>query len=94
MFRECGYLLYGKMLLLRLKWAVYMSYVRPVMLFGSKVWSLKLSVLGVLWRVERCMVRAMCRVLVKDRKRAKYLMLMLSVNERIDLLDMASNVCW
>ena len=36
MFRDCGELLYGRRLPLRLKGAVYKSYVRPVILCGSE----------------------------------------------------------
>ena len=34
-FRECGELLYGRKFPLKLKWAVYKSYVRPAILYGS-----------------------------------------------------------
>ena len=34
-FRECGKLLYGRIFPLKLKAAVYKSYVRPTPLYGS-----------------------------------------------------------
>ena len=37
-FRECGEFLYGRRFPLRLKGAVYVSYVRPAMLYGSEAW--------------------------------------------------------
>ena len=40
------------------------------------------------------MMRAMCGVQVKDRKRAKELMLMFGLNKAIDLLAMAISVHW
>ena len=40
-FRECGELLYGRRFPLRLKWAVYKSYVRSAILCGSEAWLLK-----------------------------------------------------
>ena len=40
------------------------------------------------------MVRAMCGVQLKDRKRSTYLMFMLGLNETIDKLAMANSVCW
>ena len=40
------------------------------------------------------MVRAMCGVQLKDRKRSTDLMFMLYLNEFIVQLSMASNVCW
>ena len=40
------------------------------------------------------MVRAMCVLQVKSRKRSKDLLFMLGLNETIDLLAMTNNVCW
>ena len=40
------------------------------------------------------MVRAMCRVQLKDRKRSTDLMLMLGFNETIDQLAIANSVRW
>ena len=40
MFRECGELLYGRRFPLRLKGAVYKSYMRPAILYGSELWCL------------------------------------------------------
>ena len=40
------------------------------------------------------MVKAMCGVQLKDRKRAENLMLMLGLNESIDQLTMVNSVCW
>ena len=38
-------------------------------------------------------MRAICGVLLKDRKRDKELMLMFGLNETMDQLTMASSVC-
>ena len=67
--RECGELLYGRRFTLRLKGAVYKSYVRPATLYGSQACCLKESEIGILQRTERSMVRAMCVVQLKDRKK-------------------------
>ena len=40
-FRECCELLYGRRFPLRLKEAVYESYVLPAILYGSEAWCLK-----------------------------------------------------
>ena len=45
-FRVCGKLLY--VFPLRLKGAVYESYVRPAMLYGSDSWCLKACEMGIL----------------------------------------------
>ena len=80
-FRECGELLYGRRIPLRLKGAVYESYVRPAMLYGSEAWFLNESEMSILQRTVISMVRAMCGVLLKDRKRSMDLVLMLGLNE-------------
>ena len=46
-FRECGELLYGRRFPLRLKGAVYKSYVRPVILYGCEAWCLTESEMGI-----------------------------------------------
>ena len=46
-FRECGELLYGRFPL-RLKGAVYKSYVRPAIMYGSEAWCLEESEMGIL----------------------------------------------
>ena len=47
-FMECGVLLCGKRFPLRLKGAVYRSYVRSAMLYGSEAWCLNESDIGTL----------------------------------------------
>ena len=49
---------HGRRFPLRLKGAVYISYVRPVILHGSEAWCLKESEMGMLRRTERSMVKA------------------------------------
>ena len=81
MFRECGELLYGRRFYLRLTGAVYESYVRPAMLCGRETWCLTESEMRILRGTERSMVRAMCGVQLKDRKKSTDFMLMLVLNE-------------
>ena len=50
--RDCRMLLNGRGFPLRLKGAVYESYVRPVILYGSEAWCLKESEMGVILRTE------------------------------------------
>ena len=47
-FRECGELLYGRRYPVKLKAAVYESYVRPAILHGSDAWCLTESEMGIL----------------------------------------------
>ena len=76
------------------KGAVYKSYVRPAILYGSEALCLKESEMGILRRTQRSMVRAMRGVQLKDRKRSMDLMFMLGLKETIDQLAMANSVRW
>ena len=67
-------MLYGRNFPQWLKGAVYMSYVGPAILHGSEAWCLKESEMGIIRRTERSIVRAMCGVQLKDRKRSTDLM--------------------
>ena len=60
--QECGKLLYFWRFPLMLKGAVYKSYERPAILYGSEAWCLKESEMGILHRTKISMVRAMCGV--------------------------------
>ena len=50
--------------------------------------------MGILQRTERSMVRAMCAVQLKDRKRSTHLMLVLGLNDTMDHLAIANSVRW
>ena len=47
-FMECGELLYGRWFTLWLKGAVYESYMRPAIQYGSEAWCLNESEMGIL----------------------------------------------
>ena len=81
---ECGELMYGRKFPIKLTGAVYKSYVRSEILYGSEAWCLNESEKGILQRTDRSMLRAMCGGQLKDRKSSKDLMLMLGVNETTD----------
>ena len=91
-FRECGEMLHGRRFPQRLKVDVYKSYVSPAILYGSEAWYMKENKMRILQMTERSMVRAMCGVHLKDRKRSTYLMLMLGLNETIGQLAMANSI--
>ena len=50
--------------------------------------------MGILQRTERSIVRTICGMQLKDRKRSTYLMFKLSLNETMDQLVMANSVHW
>ena len=47
-FRVCGELLCGMRFPLKMKWAVYKSYIRLAIMYGSEAWCLKVNVMGIL----------------------------------------------
>ena len=55
-FGECGELLYGKRFPLWLIGAVYVSYIRPTILYECEAWCLNENEMEVLGRTERSMV--------------------------------------
>ena len=87
-------MLYGRRFPLRLKGAVYLSYVRSAILHGSEAWCLRESEKGILIGTERSTVGAMCGVQLKDGKRSTNLMMMLGLNEATDQLPIANSVHW
>ena len=67
-----------------------MSYVRRTILYGSEAWCLKQRDIVILQTTVRPMFRAMCGVQLKDRKKAKNMML--GLNETIIQLAMVNSV--
>ena len=67
-FRECNELLHCSRFPLRLKGAVYKSYVKPAILYESEAWCLKESEMGILRGTKISKVSPMCGVQLKDRK--------------------------
>ena len=65
MFMKCGRFLCGRFPL-KLKEAVYKSYIGPAILYGSEAWCPKESKMGILQRTERSMLREICGVQLKD----------------------------
>ena len=87
-------MLNGRRFPLKLMGAVYKSYIRPAILYGSEAWCLKEIELGILRRTERSIAVAMCGVQLKDRKRSANLMFLQGLKETIDQLVMANSVHW
>ena len=72
--------------------AVYKSYISSAILHGCEAWCLKESEMGILQWIERSMVREMCGVQLKDRKRAMDVMMMLDLNVTMDHLAPENSV--
>ena len=70
-FRECGELMHSKRFSLKLKGMVYKSCVRLAMLYESETLCLRENEMAIF---ERAMVRAICGVKQREKKRTKDLM--------------------
>ena len=79
---------------LRLKGAVYGSYVWTVILYGSESLCLKEGEIGILRSREGSMVIAMCCVQLCEQKISTDLMFLLGLNVAMDQLAMANSVHW
>ena len=64
------------------------------MLYGREALCLRESEMGILCSTETSMVRAMCGILLKGRKRSTDLMFMLGLKKTMDQLAMANSVRW
>jgi hypothetical protein len=73
-FRELAPILTLRGMSLKLKGKIYRACVQSVMVYGSETWAVKVSNLQQLERTERTMVRWMCGVTMKDRKRSQDLL--------------------
>ena len=91
-FKECGELLYGRKLSLKMKGKIYQSCIRSAMLYGSETWCLRENEMAIL-RTENAMMRAMCGVKVIEKK-TQELKRLLSLTDTFDGLARASGVRW
>ena len=92
-FRECGELLYGRKLSLKMKERIYSSCVRSAMLYGRETWRLRENVMEILRRTEKAMMRALCGVKFTE-KRSQELTSFLSLKDTLDGQARASGVRW
>ena len=64
----------------RIKVRIYSACVQSVLIYGTETWAMKADDLRSLERTERMMVRWMCGVSLKDRKRSEDLCNLLGIN--------------
>jgi hypothetical protein len=85
-FRELSPLLTARGASLKIKGKLYTSCVQSVMMYGSETWAMKVEDVQRLERTEKMMIRWMCGVTLKDKKRSHDLRLRLgivSVSDRV-----------
>ena len=73
-FNELAPVLTKRGVSLKLKGKIYDACVQRVLVYGSETWAIKAEDLARLRRAERMMVRRMCGVSLKDRKRSDELL--------------------
>ena len=56
----------------RMKGKIYEACVQSVLIYGTETWTMKIANLQSLERTERMMVRWMCGMSLKDRKRSQF----------------------
>ena len=93
-FRKCGELLLGNRFPLKMKGRVYRCCIRLAILYGSEAWCLKENAKAILRKMEKAMVRAMCRQKVVDTKTTEEQIDMLGLKETIDQLATVNGVRW
>ena len=84
-FMELAPILTLRGMSLKMKEKIYRACVQSVMVYGSETWALRVEQLQQLERTERMMVRWMCGVSLKDRKRSQ---------ELLDCLDIVGVSEW
>ena len=70
----------------RIKGRIYSACVQSVLIYGTETWAMKADDLSSLERTERMMVRWMCGVSLKDRKRSEDLCNLLGINRVADVV--------
>ena len=93
-FRELSEVLCGKKWSVKMKGKLYKTSVRTAMVYGAETWAMRKVEEGVLLRAERAMVRMMCGVKLRNRKKTSELMSMLEMSEDIVTLVGQSRMRW
>ena len=69
----------------RVKGRIYSACVQSVLIYGTEFWAMNVDDLKSLERIERMMVRWMCEVSLKDRKRSEDLCSLIGINFGADV---------
>ena len=71
-FKELSPILTARGASYHIKGKIYKACVQSVLTYGTETWAMKIANLQSLERTERMMVRWMCEVSLKDRKRSGF----------------------
>ena len=86
-FNELAPMLTKRGLSLRMKGNLYDLYVRKVLIHGSETWPMKVGDMQRMTRTERCMIRRMCGVSLKDRRRSADLLKLMGISGVEEIMD-------
>jgi len=86
-FRELAPFLTKRGASLTLKGKLYNVCVRSVLIYGSETWEMRVEDMNRLVRAERSMVRAMCRVSLKDGKSSEELLCRLGIVSVVEIVE-------
>ena len=86
-FNEVASMLTKRGLSLKRKGALYNLYVRKVLVYGSETWPMKVGDVQRMVRTERSMVRRMCGVSLKDKRRSADLLKLLCIVGVEEVMD-------
>ena len=85
-FKELSPILTARGASYRIKGKIYKACVQSALTYGTETWAMKKANLQSLERTERMMVRWMCGVSLKDRKRSVDLYSLLGVHSVADVV--------
>ena len=85
-FKELSPILTARGASHRMKGTIFRACVQSVLTYGTETWAMKAENLHSLERAERMMVRWMCGVSLKDRKRSEILYSLLGVQSVAEVL--------
>ena len=93
-FRELSGALCARDWPLKAKGRLYSACVRTVMTYGSETWALKKDDEAVLRRAERAMIRRICGVSLREKKRSEELGKMIGLVDDIVTIVVRSRLRW
>ena len=85
-FKELSPILAARGASYRIKGKIYKACVQSVLTYGTETWAMKKANQQSLERTERMMVRCMCGVSLKDRKRSVDLYSLLGIQSVVDVV--------
>ena len=86
-FRELSSLLIGKGMSVKSKGIIYITYIRPVMLYGSETWPRKVENIMKMQRSEMRMLRWMTGVSLSERKSNECVRSMLAIDDVAEVMQ-------